>query len=222
MHPLSPAPWSTSCSVSGVQTDHKIPPALSRPCCLESILYAPPFRLALGRLAFRACVCAAHLSPGETLRLRPHESMHKTQNTPWESCRAPLLRLIDTPSPRPLVHSSPSSSSPPASRHPASLPRLASFSRRRCPHPADASAASTPSWLAALGVPCFRAKFASFAKSLRRGRPASLPLPAMRAPLEARAVLPFVWNRLPWSPSTFRVPGRTREAFLMQDQDIAW
>ena len=42
------------------------------------------------------------------------------------------------------------------------------------------------------------------------------------APLEARAVLPFGWNRLPWSPSTFRVPGRTREAFLMLDKGISW
>ena len=150
--PFSPAPWSSSCSVSAVQTDHKIPPALSSPCCPESNLYAPPFRLALGRLAFRACVCAAHLSPGETLRLCPHETMHENQNRPWESCRAPLLRLIDTPSPWPLIHSSPSSSSPPASppasRHPASLPRLACFSRSGCPHPAHASSASTSSWLA--------------------------------------------------------------------------
>ena len=73
-----------------------------------------------------------------------------------------MLRLIDTPSPWPLIHSSPSPSSPPASppasRHPASLPRLACFSRSGCPHPAHASTASTSSCLAALArcVPCFR------------------------------------------------------------------
>ena len=33
--------------------------------------------------------------------------------------------------------------SPPASRHPAGLPRLVSFSRSGCPHPARASTAST-------------------------------------------------------------------------------
>ena len=100
-----------------------------------------------------------------------------------------MLRLIDTPSPWPLIHSSPSPSSPPASppasRHPASLPRLACFSRSGCPHPAHASTASTSSCLAALArcVPCFR---------------------------------------LPWGPSTWRVPGRTREAFLMLDKGISW
>ena len=47
----------------------------------------------------------------------------------------------------PLIDSSPSLSSPPASppasRHPAGLPRLVSFSRSGCPHPARASTAST-------------------------------------------------------------------------------
>ena len=47
----------------------------------------------------------------------------------------------------PLIDSSASASSPPAlppaSRHPAGLPRLVSFSRSGCPHPARASTAST-------------------------------------------------------------------------------
>ena len=134
-----------------------------------------------------------------------------------ESCRAPLLRLIDTPSPWPLIHSSPSPSSPPASppasRHPASLPRLACFSRSGCPHPAHASTASTPSCLA---------KINSFVRRFCAGDapPRFLCLPC--APRSRRAVLPFVWNRLPWSPSTWRVPGRTREALLRLDKGISW
>ena len=43
-------------------------------------------------------------------------------------------------------------------------------------------------------------------ESLGRGRRAKLPLPAMRA-RSRRAVLPFEWIRLPWSPWTWRVPG---------------
>ena len=35
-------------------------------------------------------------------------------------------------------------------------------------------------------------------------------------------MLPFEWIRLPWSPSTWRVPGRRREAFLMLDKGISW
>ena len=58
-------------------------------------------------------------------------------------------------------------------------------------------------------------------ESLGRGRRAKLPLPAMRA-RSRRAVLPFEWIRLPWSPWTWRVLGRRREAFLMLDKGISW
>ena len=101
----------------------------------------------------------------------------------------------------PLIDSSPSLSSPPASppasRHPAGLPRLMSFSRSGCPHPARASTASThPSISLGFAQKCL---FGTYLGRFGRGS-RLLPLPAMHA--HSRLAVPaFAWIRLPWSRS---------------------
>ena len=120
------------------------------------------------------------------------------------------------PSPWPLIHSSPCASSPsslPASRPPASLPRLVSRSGCLQLHPA--SPASTP---LRRSLSCFAQKL--LGSHFEEGRQGWLPPPAVHARLR-RAIVRFEWSRVAWSPWTWRKAGSHARSFLVWDTGVA-
>ena len=142
-----------------------------------------------------------------------HQTKTRFEDRP--RCPAILLRLVFThhhdlyPSPWPLIHSSPCASAPsslPALRPPASLPRLVSRSGCLQLHPA--SPASTP---LRRSLACLAQKL--LGSNFEEGRQAWLPLPAVHARLR-RAIIRFVWSRVPWSPWTWRKAGSHARSFF--------
>ena len=134
-------------------------------------------------------LCRPPLSSGETLRLCPHDTMHKHGIVSCAAARA--------------------------HRHPIPLASQSTGPHLHLHHQPRVICKSASPGL------CFSQLLPAPGSRLHGDAPRRfLCLPC--APRSRRAVLPFVWNRLPWSPSTWRVPGRTREALLRLDKGISW
>ena len=169
----------------------------------------------------------------------------KTRFEDRPRCPAMLLRLVFThhhdlyPSPWPLIHSSPCASAPsslPASRPPASLPRLVSRSGCACiclTPPISALGAGSlcwrkigsqkregGAWTALAAEACWFGTRASHRWRLCAWAALAAALETIRikscvgfscVDLRGRSLEDLVW----------REPGRTREAFLVWDQGMA-